>query len=144
MRLFAANGTSGTTPWPGRIWDSFDKGAGTRSPDLAPLFDRRSPVRNRETYGRPYGGVGRPSPSAEMGECLHSGRAIRVFLEIHLCRSVTQMAKSKKKAETVFLVCKETGDYNYTTRRKPGGEKLKIKKYCPRLRKHTLHTEKKK
>ena len=24
------------------------------------------------------------------------------------------MAKSKKKVETVFLVCEETGDYNYT------------------------------
>ena len=52
--------------------------------------------------------------------------------------------KKKKKAETVFLVCEESGDYNYTLRRKPGGEKLKLKKYCPRLRKHTLHTEKKK
>jgi large subunit ribosomal protein L33 len=50
----------------------------------------------------------------------------------------------KKKAEIVFLVCEETGDYNYTLRRKPGGEKLKLKKYCPRLRKHTVHTEKKK
>ena len=50
------------------------------------------------------------------------------------------MAKSKKKAEVVFLVCKETGDYNYTLRRKPGGEKLSIQKYCPRLRKHTEHT----
>jgi len=55
-----------------------------------------------------------------------------------------EMAKSKKKAESVFLVCKETGDYNYTLRRKPGGEKLSLKKYCPRLRKHTEHTEKKK
>jgi len=54
------------------------------------------------------------------------------------------MAKSKKKAEVVFLVCDETGDLNYTLRRKPGGEKLKLKKYSPRLRKHTLHTEKKK
>ena len=27
---------------------------------------------------------------------------------------------------------------------KPGGEKLKLKKYCPRLRKHTIHNEKKK
>jgi large subunit ribosomal protein L33 len=52
--------------------------------------------------------------------------------------------KSKKKAETVFLVCEETGDYNYTLRRKAGGEKLKLKKYCPRLRKHTMHVEKKK
>ena len=54
------------------------------------------------------------------------------------------MAKSKKKVETVWLVCDETGDYNYTLRRKTGGEKLKLKKYCPRLRKHTLHTEKRK
>jgi len=54
------------------------------------------------------------------------------------------MAKSNKKKESVFLVCEETGDYNYTLRRKSGGEKLKLKKYCPRLRKHTLHVEKKK
>ena len=61
-----------------------------------------------------------------------------------LIERVFSMAKSKKKAEVVFLVCKETGDYNYTLRRKPGGEKLSIKKYCPRLRKHTEHAEKKK
>jgi large subunit ribosomal protein L33 len=54
------------------------------------------------------------------------------------------MAKSKKKVETVFLVCQETGDYNYTIRRKPGGEKLKLQKYCPRLRRRTEHVEKKK
>ena len=54
------------------------------------------------------------------------------------------MGKSKKKAETLFLVCEETGDYNYTIRRKPGGEKLKLSKYSKRLRKHTMHTEKKK
>lgn len=54
------------------------------------------------------------------------------------------MAKSSKKIEVVHLVCEETGDYNYTLKRKSGGEKLKIKKYCPRLRKHTVHVEKKK
>jgi large subunit ribosomal protein L33 len=56
------------------------------------------------------------------------------------------MAKGgkKKKAESVFLVCEESGDYNYTFRRKPGGEKLKLMKYCPRLRKHTAHAEKRK
>jgi hypothetical protein len=33
------------------------------------------------------------------------------------------MAKGgKKKAETVFLVCEETGDYNYSLRRKPRRE----------------------
>ena len=51
---------------------------------------------------------------------------------------------AKKKQETLVLVCEETGDYNYTIRRKPGGEKLKLKKYSPRLRRHTLHAEKKK
>lgn len=54
------------------------------------------------------------------------------------------MAKGKKKPETVFLVCEETGDHNYSLRRKPGGEKLRLMKYCPRLRRHTMHIEKKK
>jgi large subunit ribosomal protein L33 len=57
---------------------------------------------------------------------------------------MAQGSKRKKKVETVFLVCEESGDHNYTLRRKMGGEKLKLKKYSPRLRKHTLHTEKKK
>ena len=54
------------------------------------------------------------------------------------------MAKGKKKLEVVHLVCEETGDQNYTLRRKTGGEKLKVKKYSPRLRKHTVHNEKRK
>ena len=54
------------------------------------------------------------------------------------------MAKKGKKLEIVHLVCEETGDYNYTLRKKPGAEKLKLKKYSPRLRKHTVHNEKKK
>ena len=52
--------------------------------------------------------------------------------------------KRKKKVEVVVLVCEETGDYNYTIRRKTGGEKLKLKKFCPRLQRHTIHNEKKK
>jgi large subunit ribosomal protein L33 len=54
------------------------------------------------------------------------------------------MAKSKKKAEVVYLVCEDSGSYNYTLMRKPGGEKLKISKYCQTCRKHTTHNEKKK
>ena len=34
------------------------------------------------------------------------------------------MAKSKKKKETTYLVCQETGDINYVLFRKPGAEKL--------------------
>lgn len=52
--------------------------------------------------------------------------------------------KRKKKVEVVYLVCEETGDHNYTIRRKVGGEKLKLSKFSPRLRKHTTHVEKKK
>jgi len=59
-------------------------------------------------------------------------------------RGNRSMAKRGKKAEVIFLVCEETGDYNYTLRRKPGGEKLRLQKFSPRLRKHTVHVEKKK
>jgi large subunit ribosomal protein L33 len=66
-------------------------------------------------------------------------------LRKHLPNTSGLMAgRSKKKAETIFLVCEENGDYNYTLKRKPGGEKLRLKKYSPRLRKHTWHAEKKK
>ena len=54
------------------------------------------------------------------------------------------MARSKKGKEVVFLVCSETGERNYTIRKSPGSPKLSLKKYCPRLRRHTVHTEKKK
>ncbi|HUP79320.1 MAG: 50S ribosomal protein L33 [Planctomycetota bacterium] len=54
------------------------------------------------------------------------------------------MAKSKKKKETTFLVCQETGDINYVLLRRPGGEKLQLKKYNRRLRRVTLHIEKRK
>lgn len=51
--------------------------------------------------------------------------------------------KKSDKRETVFLVCSETGDRNYAIRKAPKSPKVELKKYSPRLRKHTLHTEKK-
>lgn len=60
------------------------------------------------------------------------------------------MAKSKKvNREWVWLQCTESGDLNYrTTINVKGGitEKLRegLKKYSPRLRKHTLHKIKRK
>ena len=50
---------------------------------------------------------------------------------------------SEKKAEVVFLVCEESARYNYASAENRA-EELQLKKYCPQLRKHTLHTEKKK
>jgi len=54
------------------------------------------------------------------------------------------MAKSKKKFEIVHLVCSETGDRNYTLKKKSGTNKLELKKYSPRLRRHTVHNERRK
>lgn len=55
------------------------------------------------------------------------------------------MAKKKKGARIkVVLVCKESGATNYVTTYnkmngdKPGGTDG-VMKYCPQLRKHTLH-----
>lgn len=54
------------------------------------------------------------------------------------------MAKRKKIAEIVHMVCKETGHLNYTLKKKRGEKRLELMKYCPALRKHTLHAEKRK
>ena len=59
------------------------------------------------------------------------------------------MAKKSDKTEFVWLQCTETGDLNYRTPINMRGglpEKLKagMKKYSPRLRKHTLHKIKRK
>ena len=59
------------------------------------------------------------------------------------------MAKKGLDREYVWLQCTETGDLNYRTSvRVKGGisEKVKegMKKYCPRLRKQTLHKIKRK
>lgn len=54
------------------------------------------------------------------------------------------MAKSNKKLIIVHLVCEETGEQNYTMRRRSDKEKLRVRKHCPKLRKHTWHNEKRK
>ena len=59
------------------------------------------------------------------------------------------MAKKAADREYVWLQCTECGDLNYRISvNLKGGmpEKLKagLNKYCPRLRKHTIHNEKKK
>ncbi len=55
------------------------------------------------------------------------------------------MAKAAKR-EWVWLQCTETGDLNYrTTVNVMGGvPKLQLKKFCPRLRKRTVHKIKRK
>lgn len=43
----------------------------------------------------------------------------------------------------VGLKCSECGDINYSTTKnaKTNTEKLGLKKFCPRLNKHTIHKE---
>ena len=56
------------------------------------------------------------------------------------------MAKSTAARGYVWLQCTETGDLNYRVQKRIKGNpyKLELMKYCPRLRKHTLHKESKK
>ena len=48
--------------------------------------------------------------------------------------------------EAILLQCTESGELNYTFTKdkKKHPERLEFMKYCPRLRKHTLHREIKK
>ncbi|MFC4617999.1 50S ribosomal protein L33 [Camelliibacillus cellulosilyticus] len=43
----------------------------------------------------------------------------------------------------VILECTECGDRNYITskNKRTNPERIEMKKYCPRLRKYTLHRE---
>ena len=45
--------------------------------------------------------------------------------------------------EVITLECTETKERNYTTtkNKKKQQGRLELKKYCPKLRKHTLHRE---
>ena len=49
----------------------------------------------------------------------------------------------KGVAIKIGLKCEESGDINYTTMKNPKTmtEKFETKKYCRRLKKHTLHKE---
>ena len=53
---------------------------------------------------------------------------------------------AKESRENVWLQCTETGDLNYRTEIKVAGgaQKVEVKKYSPRLRRHTLHKVKRK
>ncbi|MGZ4160035.1 MAG: 50S ribosomal protein L33 [Neobacillus sp.] len=43
----------------------------------------------------------------------------------------------------ITLACTETGDRNYITtkNKRTHPDRLEFKKYCPRLKRHTLHRE---
>jgi large subunit ribosomal protein L33 len=45
--------------------------------------------------------------------------------------------------EVITLECTETKERNYTTtkNKKKQQGRLELKKYCPKLRKHTIHRE---
>ena len=53
---------------------------------------------------------------------------------------------AKENREMVWLQCTETGDLNYRTEIKVAGgvQKVEVKKYCKRLKRHTLHKVKRK
>ena len=53
---------------------------------------------------------------------------------------------AKENREYVFMECSETGMRLYRTQKRVKGQvkKLELKKYNPKLRKHTVHKEKRK
>ena len=62
----------------------------------------------------------------------------RICLSVGALRAV--MAR-----EYVWLECTETGMRNYRVSKETrGAERLSLMKYCPRLRRHTLHKESRK
>jgi large subunit ribosomal protein L33 len=59
-------------------------------------------------------------------------------------RESAREGKWKIMREKIVLECTECGDRNYiTTLDTRGGKKVEVMKYCPRLRKRTLHKSKK-
>ena len=63
------------------------------------------------------------------------------------CGSTKINFKREKMASNtrikIGLKCSESGDINYTTTKnsKKTTDKIELKKYCPRLKKHTVHKE---
>jgi len=62
------------------------------------------------------------------------------------CFCFSSISMAKESREMVWLQCTETGDLNYRTEIKVAGgpQKVELKKYSPRLRRHTLHKVKRK
>ncbi len=50
---------------------------------------------------------------------------------------------AKDKREHLMLVCADCGSVNYHTSRSKTTQKLDLKKFCIKERKHTAHKEKK-
>ena len=66
-----------------------------------------------------------------------------------VCRHYTMPDNHFCRALVYFVRCTETGDLNYRTQVNlqggvPAKLKAGMKKYCPRLRRHTLHKVKRK
>jgi large subunit ribosomal protein L33 len=53
------------------------------------------------------------------------------------------MAKKSEARVIVSLACTECQERNYTTEKnkRSDTQRMELKKYCPRERKHTLHRE---
>lgn len=53
------------------------------------------------------------------------------------------MASSSDVRPKITLACTESGERNYITtkNRRNNPDRLEIKKYCPKLNKHTIHKE---
>lgn len=70
--------------------------------------------------------------------CRFGGQAVFLFGKSGLLRGALVR-------EYVWLECTETGLRNYRVIKETRGtERLELKKYCPKLRRHTVHKESRK
>lgn len=92
--------------------------------------------------------AGSPRSSSDL-ELIFAGDRRQPIPSLFFPQDWSWTLAKKMDREYVWLQCTETGDLNYRTQiRVKGGidEKVKegFKKFCPRLRKHTLHKIKRK
>jgi large subunit ribosomal protein L33 len=72
---------------------------------------------------------------------------IRIRLKAYdhrlLDQSAAQMAKAAENRPIVQLACTECKTRTYTTRKNKRNDpnRIELRKYCPRERRHTLHRE---
>ena len=82
--------------------------------------------------------------ATRLGRCGHVGCGDVVSRSTRHFRNRKQRGVVMAR-EYVWLVCTETGDRNYRVQKETRGtERLRLRKYCKRLRRHTIHEESRK
>lgn len=74
---------------------------------------------------------------------IKSAIIIRSDVKLFMRKDEFSLFGGKNMRVNITLACTETGERNYisTKNKRTNPERLELMKYCPRLKKHTLHRE---